>query len=87
MSESPFRDARTVAWDFQAEGYGWGEGTWERIKLIEEFKLEVIDGKLMYDDNMRLLLMGLLIENVGLDKLVQLGDLEVWRAAIAKLER
>lgn len=85
MSESLFRDPTTVDWNFQAEGYGWGENTWERIKLIEEFKLEVIDGKLMWDDNMRLLLMGLLTENVGLDKLVQLGDPEAWKAAVAKL--
>ncbi len=39
----------------------------------------------MFDDAMRLLLLGLLIENVGLDKVVQLGDLEAWRAA-ARLE-
>ncbi len=86
MSESPFRDLTTVAWDFRAKGYGWGENTWERLKLIEEFKLEVIDGKLMYDDTMRLLMMGLLIENVGLDKLVRLGDPEAWKRAVGKLD-
>lgn len=86
MSESSFRDPKTVDWDFRAEGYSWGKNTWERLKLIEEFKLEVIDGKLMFDDTMRLLLTGLLIENTSLDKLVQLGDPEAWKAAVAKLQ-
>ncbi|CAA9557799.1 MAG: hypothetical protein AVDCRST_MAG86-501 [uncultured Truepera sp.] len=39
----------------------------------------------MWDDNMRLLLMGLLIENVGLDKVVQLGDPAAWEKAVGKL--
>jgi hypothetical protein len=86
VNESSFRDPKTIAWDFRAEGYGWDENTWARIKLIEEFKLEVIDGKLMYDDTMRLLLMGLPIENVGLDKLVRLGDPEALKKAVGKLD-
>ena len=40
----------------------------------------------MFDDTMRLLLMGLLIENVGLDKLVRLGDPEAWKKAVGKLD-
>ncbi len=81
MSESPFRNPKTVDWGFRAQGYGWGESTWKRIKLTQEFKLEVIDGKLMWDDTMRRLLVGLLIKNVGLDKLVQLGDPNAWKDA------
>ena len=84
MSERPFPDPEAMGWDFRPEGYSWGERTRERLKPIEEFKLEVTDGKLLWDDEMRLLA-GLLIENVGLDRLVRLGDLDAWREAVRKL--
>lgn len=53
----------------------------------KECRLEFIDGKLMWGDTMRLLLVGLLIKNTGLDKLVQLGGPKAWKAAIAKKVR
>jgi len=36
-------------------------------------------------DQERLLMLGLLLENVGVDAAVRLGDPAVWRAAIAEL--
>ena len=40
-------------------------------------------GRLFWDDEQRLLLLGLLLENVGVDRAIRLGDPSVWRAAIA----
>ena len=34
------------------------------------------------DDTERLTLLALLLENVGIDRAVRLGDAEVWRAAV-----
>jgi hypothetical protein len=47
----------------------------------------MVGGKLLNSDDERLLLLGLLLENVGADRAVQLGDPEVWRTAVAKLPR
>ena len=43
------------------------------------------EGRMFFDDEERLLLLGLLLENVGVDAAVQLGDPKVWRAAVADL--
>jgi len=42
-------------------------------------------GKLFWSDETRILMLGLLLEGVGADRAVQLGDPEVWRRAVAKL--
>jgi len=45
----------------------------------------MIDGKLYWDDEERLTMLGLLLENVGIDKAIRLGDPRLWREAIAAL--
>jgi hypothetical protein len=47
--------------------------------------MEMVDGKLYDDDEQRLHMLGLLLENVGVDAAIRLGDPQVWREAIAKL--
>ena len=42
-------------------------------------------GKLLWDEDQRLALLGLLLENVGADAAVRLGDPAVWRAAVQDL--
>lgn len=42
-------------------------------------------GKLLYDDEARLILLGRLLENVGADAACRLDDPDVWRAAVARL--
>ena len=46
----------------------------------------MIDGKLLHDDEERLMLLALLLENVGADAAVRLGAPGIWRAAVAKLD-
>ena len=38
-----------------------------------------------WDETQRLTLLALLLENVGVDRVVRLGDPEVWREAIRDL--
>ena len=72
-------------WDIRREGRAWkGEEIWQRAELRPE-KLELIHGKLLWDDDERLNLLGLLLENVGADRAVRLGDPAVWRAAVEGL--
>lgn len=77
--------AEDFKWNIQREGREWGDDDFDRIDMLPE-KLEVWEGKLLFDENERLLLLGLLLENVGVDRAVRFGDPAVWRAAIAALE-
>lgn len=72
-------------WDIRNEGRAWDKGeAWERFQL-KPHKIEMVEGKLLSYDDDRLILLGLLLENVGADRAVKLGDPAVWRAAVAKL--
>jgi hypothetical protein len=81
MKPNPYE----VDWEFELKGHGW-TNAWERYELIPEIKFEMTDGKLFWDDETRLLIIGLLIENVGLEKVVRLGHPDAWREAVKRLE-
>lgn len=73
-------------WDIRSEGRPWTESeAMSRYALMPE-KIEMIEGKLLWDDHERLMRLGLLLENVGADAAVRLGDPAVWRAACARLK-
>lgn len=74
-----------AAWDIRREGRAWGAEAMARYELTPE-KLEMNRGKLLWDEEDRVLLLGLLLENVGADRAVRLGDPAVWRAAVAALD-
>jgi hypothetical protein len=72
-------------WNIQREGQTWNGGeARSRYELCPE-KLEMIEGKLLWCEEDRLMLLGLLLENVGVDKAVRLGEPNVWREAVARL--
>lgn len=74
-------------WDIRNGGRAWDKDeAWARFILTPE-KIEMVRGKLLSYDGDRETLLGLLLENVGADRAVQLGDPEVWRRAVAKLPR
>jgi hypothetical protein len=76
-----------VDWDIRREGRAWeGDEAWERWQLTPE-KFEMWEGRMFFDDEERLLLLGLLLENVGVDAALRLGDPKVWLAAVADLPR
>jgi hypothetical protein len=70
-------------WDIRRTGRAWrGDEFQQRIDLQPE-KLEASDGKLLWSDEERIALLGLLLENLGTDHAVRLGDIATWRDAIA----
>jgi hypothetical protein len=80
--ESPMPDIR---WNIGRQGRNWiGEEARQRWELTPE-KFEMNRGKLFWSDAERLTLIALLLENVGVDRVVRLGDPEVWRAAVREL--
>jgi hypothetical protein len=72
-----------VRWELRREGRAWrGEEFRARMELTPE-KFEADQGKLFWDESDRINLLGLLLENVGVDAEVRLGSFEVWEAALA----
>ena len=77
--------AADINWDIRGSGRAWAvPEVRERWELTPE-KIEQISGKLLWSDEDRIKLLGLLLENVGADVAVRLGDPDIWRAAVAKL--
>lgn len=75
-----------VKWDIRRKGRAWDAGeAGERFQLTPE-KFEMTSGKLFWTDEERINLLGLLLENVGADQAIRLGDPKVWKAAIADLK-
>jgi hypothetical protein len=72
-------------WDIRREGRAWGgDEALPRLELAPE-KIEMTGGKLFWSDEERLTMLGLLLENVGMDAAVRLGDPRLWREAVAAL--
>ena len=74
-------------WDIRREGRAWDVDEVRQRRELRPEKLELIEGKILWDDDERVLLLGLLLENVGADRAVRLGDPAVWRAAVEALDR
>jgi hypothetical protein len=69
-------------WDIRREGRAWAESeALERYSRAPE-KIEMVDGKLFWDEDERLTMLGLLLENLGADAAVRLGRPEVWQQAV-----
>src|SRR5438270_677031 len=68
-----------VRWNIGREGRAWSTDEFlPRIDLAPE-KVEAIGGKLFEDDNERMMMLGLMLENLGIDKAMRLGDPKRWR--------
>ena len=73
-------------WSIRREGRSWSPEEWALRREIGPDKFELIRGRLFWCEEDRLAVLGMLLENVGADRAVMLGDPAVWRAAIAKLD-
>ena len=76
---------KTPVWDIRREGRRWTHEEFdERIDQAPE-KIEYVGG-IFASERERLIVLGMLLENLGIDKVVRIGRLEDWKAAIADLE-
>ena len=61
---------------------------WSRDEIKQKYhelcpdKIELIEGKMFWTDEQRLTMLALLLENVGMDAAVGLGDPALWKQAI-----
>jgi hypothetical protein len=70
-----------VTWDIRRAGRAWRGEAISRYEMTPE-KTEMVAGKLYGTEEERLTMLALLLENVGTDKAVRIGDPDIWRAAV-----
>jgi hypothetical protein len=76
-----------INWDIRREGRRWRPGEMrERYEALPEMKFEVIEGQLLWTQEEQLHLLAVMLEAVGVDRAVRLGDPRIWREAVAHLE-
>lgn len=79
-------DFDPAEWNIGREGREWrGEEFDKRIYRAPE-KIEFKGGIFIYEYE-RLTVLAMLLENLGIDKAVQLGNPSDWRDALGELER
>jgi hypothetical protein len=72
-------------WDIRREGRVWSHEEFNRRIYQAPEKIEFTGGIFTYDED-RLTVLAMLLENLGIDKAIQLGNIEDWRAAIHELD-
>jgi hypothetical protein len=73
-------------WDIRREGRRWTREEVEHRLYQAPEKIEFAGG-IFTSDEERLTVLAMLLENLGIDRVVRLGKLEDWKAAIADVEQ
>ena len=73
-----------LTWDIRRDGHAWGLEAMSRYQMAPE-KTEMVAGKLYGSEEERLTMLALLLENIGADKAVRIGNPKIWRAAVEGL--
>jgi len=77
---------KSIQWDIRREGRLWShEESDQRTSQAPE-KIEYVNG-VFASDRERLIVLGMLLENLGIDRAIRFGKIEDWRAAIEDLEK
>lgn len=70
--------------DIRRQGRAWGSGEADdRLRRLGPCRIEVFDGRLFSDEFQRRLLLGMLLENLGLEVALELATAHRWRKALA----
>ena len=77
---------KPIDWEIRREGRRWSSEEFEQRIAQAPEKIEYVDG-IFASDRERLIVLGMLLENLGIDRVVQFGRLEDWKAAVADLEK
>lgn len=77
---------KTPAWDIRREGRRWSNEEFDQRTSVAPEKIEYVNG-IFASDRQRLIVLGMLLENLGIDRVIRFGRLEDWKAALADLEK
>jgi len=73
-------------WDIRREGRRWTREEFDRKVGMAPEKIEFVGG-IFASEHQRFVVLGMLLENLGIDRAVRFGNLADWKAAIADLEK
>jgi hypothetical protein len=76
---------KPIEWDIRREGRRWSNEEFDQRLYQAPEKIEFVNG-IFASERERFNVLGMLLENLGIDKVVRFGKLEDWKAAIADLE-
>lgn len=79
------KDFNAQEWDIRREGRKWTDEEFDRRLDQAPEKIEFVGG-IFTSEEERLMVLAMLLENLGIDAAVRLGDPVNWKAAIAELE-
>ena len=77
---------KSIDWDIRREGRLWSHEEFDKRIYQAPEKIEYVDG-IFGSDRERLIVLGMLLENLGIDKAIRFGKIEDWKAAIEDLEK
>jgi hypothetical protein len=71
-------------WDIRRKGHVWTGEEFEKRAFQAPEKIEFVAG-IFTSEEERLTVLAMLLENLGIDKVVRLGNPSDWKAAVAEL--
>jgi hypothetical protein len=77
---------KPIDWDIRREGRQWSHDEFDQRIYQAPEKIEFVNG-IFASDRERLIVLGMLLENLGIDKVIGFGKLDDWKAAIADREK
>ena len=77
---------KPIDWEIRREGRRWSNEEFDQRLDQAPEKIEFVDG-IFASERERLNVLGMLLENLGIDKVIRFGKLEDWKAAIEDLEK
>jgi hypothetical protein len=77
---------KPIKWDIRREARRWTNEEFNERTFQAPDKIEYADG-IFGSERQRLIVLGMLLENLGIDRAIRFGNLEDWKAAIADLEK
>src|SRR5579871_6790829 len=82
-ADSTLSRGTRMEFNIQRQGRKWNRSEIEqKYRNLCPEKIELIEGRMFWTDEQRLNMLALLLENVGMDAAVRLGDPELWKQAI-----
>ena len=77
---------KPIAWDIHREGRQWSHDEFDQRLYQAPEKIEFVNG-IFASDRERFIVLGMLLENLGIDKVIGFGKLDDWKAAIEDREK
>jgi hypothetical protein len=77
---------KPIDWDIRRESRRWSDEEFDRRMYQAPEKIGYVDG-IFASERERLIVLGMLLENLGIDRAIRFGKLEDWKASIEDLEK